>query len=535
MIDLAPSVNSCPFCSADYPVSDMEGSQSSEEASRFRAFGNGVTGASQESAGDRELHNVGIASQTAGAYLNGRRSFPSEFCLYGTSVAGSNQHFQGFSHSASLHDEQSLSSAFEGMALGLKTCTDDPPTSHRNVGLTNGHYSSGHLDVSLNHMPVTRQDDSLPLQFSAALDKQNSDIEHQEHGYGFLLHSGKFTRNSSLQSSNSNFGVPYHPSVASAPPFQQQSYVDGQSQMYRPHDQNVGSNFIWPHDIGVQPYSIIQPHYVCPQMQQVSGFDGYQHRSNEHAAVFTSANVPSSNIGIPNSHGLENGYPYFNVAAFQKSNRLNNAFTDGFPSTSYTESSCGSADFRHFQRAEKFFSPSGQGFSHHQQTDNPVHSYGLGTSYTERNAPSHGVGNSTGAMKFSPSVNGFADMDHRINGYGNDHLGIQSNNPMLLSSSPKIELTVDEVVGRICILAKDQNGCYFLHKMLTEGTQEDADKVFCEITDHIGELMVDPVANCLVQRILGNNDRRMHIICEITKAPADLIKVCCNPHGYDII
>ncbi|RCV38677.1 hypothetical protein SETIT_8G161800v2 [Setaria italica] len=527
----------------------MEGSQSSEEASRFRAFGNGVSGAAQESAGDRELHDVGIASQAAGAYLNGRRSFPSEFSMYDTSVDGSNQHFQGLSHSGSLHDEQSLASAFEGMTLSLQARTNDLPTSHHNVGLTNGHYPSGHLDVTLNHMPATRQDDSLPLQFSAAHDKQNSDIEHREHGYGFPPHLGKFSRTSALQSFNSNFGVTYHPSTASASPFQQQCYVDGQSQMYRPNDQNVSSNFIWPHDIGVQPYSIIQPHYVCPQMQQVSGFDVYQHRSNEHAAVCTPANVPSSHIGTPNSHGLENGYPYFNVAAFQKrySNRLNNAFTDGFPSTSYSESSCGSGDFRHFQQAERFFRPSGQGFSHHQQTDNLVHSYGLGlshhqtsgrfniVSYPERTLPSHDVGNSTGVIKFSPSVNGYADMDHRINGYGHDHLGIQSNNPMLQLLSPKTELTVDEVVGRICILAKDQNACHFLLKMLTEGTQEDADKVFYEIIDHIGELIVDPVANCLVQKILGINDRRMCIICEITKAPAELIKVCCNPHGTRVM
>ncbi|CAO2142115.1 unnamed protein product [Urochloa humidicola] len=528
----------------------MEGSQSSQEASRFRASGNGVSGAAQESAGNRELQNVGNASQAGGTYLNGRRSFPSGFSMYDASVAGSNQHFQGFSHSGSLHDEQSLASAFEGMTLSFNTRTDDPPTNHRNVGLTNGHYPSGHLDVTLNQqqVPVIRQDDSLPLQFSAAHAKQTS-VEHQDQGYGFPLHLGKFSRTSGMQSFSSNFGVPYHPSTASASPFHQQCYVDGQSQMYRPHDQNVSSHFIWPHDMGAQPYSVIQPHYVCPQMQQVSGYDVYQHRSNEHAAVCTPANFSSSHIGTPNSHGLENGYPYFNVAGFQKrnSNRPNNTFTDGLSSTSYTDSSCGSGDFRHFQQAEKFFHPSGQGFAHHQQTDNLSHPYGLGfphhqtssrlniVSYPERILPSHDVGNSIRAIKFGPSVNGYADMDHRVNGYGHDHLGIQSNNSMLQLLSPKTELTVDEVVGRICILAKDQNDCHFLLKILTEGTQEDADKVFSEIIDHISELMVDPVANYLVQKILGINDRRMRIICEITKAPAEFVKVCCNPHGTRVM
>jgi len=69
-------------------------------------------------------------------------------------------------------------------------------------------------------------------------------------------------------------------------------------------------------------------------------------------------------------------------------------------------------------------------------------------------------------------------MDHRTNGYGHDHLGIQSNNSMLQLFSSKTEPTVDEVVGRICILAKEQKNFHFLLKILTEGTQEDADKVF---------------------------------------------------------
>ncbi|RLM57919.1 hypothetical protein C2845_PM18G09930 [Panicum miliaceum] len=526
----------------------MEESHGSQEASRFRAFGNGVSGAAQESAGDRELHNVGIASQAAGAYLNGRALFPSESAMYSSSEAGSNQHFQGFSRSGSLYDEQSLTSAFEDMTLGFKTRADDPPTRHHNVALTNGHHPSGHVDVTLNqqHVPATRQDDSLTLQFSVPHAKQKSDVEHQEQGYGFPAHSGKFSRTSGLRSLNSNFGVPYHPSTASASPFQQQCYVDEQSQMYRPHDQNVRSNFIWPH--GVQPYSVVQPHYLCPQMQQVSGFDVYQHRSNEHATVCNPANVPSSHIGTPNSHGLENGYPYFNAAAFQKRNNwLNNTFTDSLPSTSYTDSSCGSGDFRHSQQSEKYFHPSGQGFSHHQQTDNLAPPYRLGFShhqtsgrlntgsYPESFLRSHDVGNSIRAINFAPSVNGYADMDHRINGYDHDHLGIQSNNSMPQFLSSKTELTVDEVVGRICILAKEQKNCHFLLKILTEGTQEDADKVFYEIIDHIGELMVDPVANYLVQNILGTNDHRMRIIYEITKAPAELIKICCNAHGTRVM
>ncbi|KAF8694569.1 hypothetical protein HU200_038098 [Digitaria exilis] len=476
------------------------GIQSNQEPSRFRAQ-NEVSGAVQESAGDRDLHNVGIASQSAGVYLH-----------------GSHQHLQGFSRSVNLYDEQYLSSALDDMTLDLNTHT------------------------------AARQDDSLPLQISAAHAKQKSNLEHQEQGHGFPPHLGKFSRTSGQQSFNTNFGVPYNSSTAFAPPFQQHCYVDGQSQMYRPHDQNVSSNFIWQHDI--QPYSVVQPQYICPQMQQISSFDVYQHGSNEHAAVYTSANVPSSRIGTPDSHGLETGYPCFSVAAFQKrNNRLNNMFTDSFCSTSCADSSCGSVDFHHFQQAEKFFHPSGQGFSHHQQVDNLAHSNGLGfshhphqtcgrfntVSYPERILMSPDVGNSVRAIKFAPSVNGYADMDHRINDYSHEHLGIQRNNSMLQLLPSTEHLTVDNAVGRVCILAKDQTYCHFLTKILTEGTQEDADKVFNEMIDHIGELMMDPVANNLVQKILGTNDQRMHIIRKITKSPAELIKVCCNTHGTRVM
>lgn len=58
--------------------------------------------------------------------------------------------------------------------------------------------------------------------------------------------------------------------------------------------------------------------------------------------------------------------------------------------------------------------------------------------------------------------------------------------------------SVDEVAGRICMLAKDQNGCRFLQKVFAQGSQEDVEKVFAEIIGHIGKLMVDPFGNYLV-------------------------------------
>ncbi|XP_062182873.1 pumilio homolog 12-like [Phragmites australis] len=430
----------------------MEESQGNQDCSRFGCFVGKVFGAAQGIAGDH--HNVSSASQADGAYLNVRRSLPSE------STVGSNQHFQGFSHSGSLYDEQFVAEAFQDMTLGF-----------RSSGL---------------------------------------------HGFD-----------------------------------RQQCYINGQSQMCAPYDQHVGSNFMWQHDMGVQPYSVMQPHRVYPQIQQVSGLDVSRHTSNQQAALLNLAKSTSSYNGTPNFNGLESQDPYLNSAAFEKRNyQVHNTFMDSFPSTSYTDGSCGSGDFRHFQQAEKFAHSYGLGFSHHR-----ISGKLSVANYPEKVLMRHGGVNSVRTIKFAPSVNGCADMDQRINGYGHDYLNIRSNdslhldwfNPHFLSSKSEYEpamespqLTynsVDEVVGRICTVAKDQNGCRFLQKVFTEGTQEDAEKVFAEIIDHIGELMVDPSAHYLVQKILEecSNDQRMHIICEITRVPVELLKVSCNMHGTRVV
>jgi hypothetical protein len=322
--------------------------------------------------------------------------------------------------------------------------------------------------------------------------------------------------------------------------------------MYTSYDEPVGSNFIARHDMGVQPYSVMKPHYVYPQpqMQQFSELDiARNRRMNKEGSVFTPANGTSCYMGIPNFHGLESGNAYLNGATIQKSNgRLNSTFADRFPSTSYIDSSCGSGDFRQFRQQEKAACPYGPGFSQHRITGNST------MSYPERILMRPDSANPVRSIKFSPSANGYADMDQRINGFEYNHLDTQSNDSLNLewfrpqfmslksfsesamTSPQRTYNSVDEVVGRICTVAKDQNGCRFLQKVFTEGTQEDSGKVFAEIIEHTGELMVDPFAHYLVQKILEecSNDQRMHIICEITKVPLDILKVSCNMHGYEL-
>ncbi|WVZ50930.1 hypothetical protein U9M48_002135 [Paspalum notatum var. saurae] len=398
----------------------MEGSHGSQVASRFRIFGNEVSDPAWGSAHDRELYNVSIASQAARAYPNGTRSLASDdSVMFDTSVVGSNRHFQSVfpSGGLSMYDEQSLASAFWDMTFNTRTA--DPSTSHRNAELTNGHYPPGRVDVTLNQQraPATRQDVSLPLQFSVANGKQKYDVEHQEQACGYPQYLGNFSRSSGLYNfDDDSFGVPFHPSTASASPFQQKCYFGGQSQTYTHHDQNVGSNMNQ-QDMGLHPYSVIQPRYTFPQMQQISGLD----RTNELAAL------------CPPPKGLSS---YIGGGAFQ--NRNNSM----------------SCDVHHF-------------------------AYGKG----------HQIPSTlkTGVCK-----------------------------PHSVSS---------------------ENQSYFLQKVLTEGNQEDVDKIFSETIDNISELMVDPAAHYLVQKIFEKctNDQRTQIIREITKSPEKFLKVSCDMHGTHVV
>ncbi|RWR82185.1 zinc finger protein [Cinnamomum micranthum f. kanehirae] len=93
--------------------------------------------------------------------------------------------------------------------------------------------------------------------------------------------------------------------------------------------------------------------------------------------------------------------------------------------------------------------------------------------------------------------------------------------------------SVDEVVGRIYLLAKDQHGCRFLQRKIIEGTSEDVHKIIIEIIDHIVELMTNPFGNYLVQKLLElcNEDQRMHIIRAVTRKAGELVRVSCDMHG----
>lgn len=112
-----------------------------------------------------------------------------------------------------------------------------------------------------------------------------------------------------------------------------------------------------------------------------------------------------------------------------------------------------------------------------------------------------------------------------------DNADIRNNDPKPL---PQKHYSLDDVSGRIYLMAKDQNGCRFLQRKFAEGTQKDTEKIFVEIIDHIIELMTDPFGNYLIQKLLEvcNEDQRMQILHSVTRKSVELVRISCDMHGF---
>ncbi|XP_039140616.1 pumilio homolog 12-like [Dioscorea cayenensis subsp. rotundata] len=125
------------------------------------------------------------------------------------------------------------------------------------------------------------------------------------------------------------------------------------------------------------------------------------------------------------------------------------------------------------------------------------------------------------------------------NGLWMDGLNCQSLSPSnhdftISPKSPQVKYnSIDDVLGGIYSMAKDQIGCRFLQKKFAEGAPEDIERIFVEIIGHIVELMTDPFGNYLVQKLLEVCDegQRMCILNIVTRKPGELFRISCDMHG----
>ncbi|KAF3444383.1 hypothetical protein FNV43_RR14075 [Rhamnella rubrinervis] len=102
-----------------------------------------------------------------------------------------------------------------------------------------------------------------------------------------------------------------------------------------------------------------------------------------------------------------------------------------------------------------------------------------------------------------------------------------------LKGIPQKYNSLDEVTGKLYLMAKDQHGCRFLQRKFSEGTPEEVEKIFLEIINHIVELMTDPFGNYLVQKLLEvcDEDQQKQIIHSITRKSGELVRISCDMHG----
>lgn len=90
--------------------------------------------------------------------------------------------------------------------------------------------------------------------------------------------------------------------------------------------------------------------------------------------------------------------------------------------------------------------------------------------------------------------------------------------------------SIDQVVGQIYSLCKDQHGCRFLQKKLEDNNPAVTELIFNETYPHFDELMTDPFGNYLCQKLLEycNNNQRL---LAIRKVAANLVSISKNMHG----
>ena len=101
-----------------------------------------------------------------------------------------------------------------------------------------------------------------------------------------------------------------------------------------------------------------------------------------------------------------------------------------------------------------------------------------------------------------------------------------SANPLGLGFSASPE----ELMGRVYQLAKDQNGCRLLQRLLDEQRVGVVDVVYEETFPHLNELMTDPFGNYLCQKLIEHCSEQQRLSI-LSKVASDVVSISLNLHG----
>ncbi|XP_024027652.1 putative pumilio homolog 8, chloroplastic [Morus notabilis] len=87
------------------------------------------------------------------------------------------------------------------------------------------------------------------------------------------------------------------------------------------------------------------------------------------------------------------------------------------------------------------------------------------------------------------------------------------------------------------MLAKDQDGCRHLQKLVDYGTYQDVQIIFRNVSNHVVELSTDPYGNYLVQKLLDvvSELQKWHIVRKMVWRPGQLVSISLNSYGTRVV
>ncbi|XP_018676385.2 uncharacterized protein LOC103976370 [Musa acuminata AAA Group] len=327
--------------------------------------------------------------------------------------------------------------------------------------------------------------------------------------------------------------------------FQHQYYMDAPSHAYTPNQHLRNSNIAW-HGMENERNYRSHPHYL-------------QQPNNHHLEVHMQRRRNSETE--PPSGNASQSYYEDEIVGNRRYNQLDPSLLSGdvsrnhlnefssqlqsclIPQAQKLPSSCGlyfpGTDYGGYNVSNRF---SKQTFPRKKLTM----SHGVNSRQTLKSGsmgnnqfPEHG-GNSRREVSFNYVNSGLVRCDEI------PYLGVQRSRGSFSNiaddkydlNSPYLKYcSLDNVIGQIHILAKDQNGCRFLQKIFEEGNYEDIYKIFVEIIDHVVELMTDIFGNYLIQKLIKvcNEEQITKILRKISDRDSELFQISCNQHGTRVI
>ncbi|GCE99859.1 hypothetical protein ZYGM_003113 [Zygosaccharomyces mellis] len=166
----------------------------------------------------------------------------------------------------------------------------------------------------------------------------------------------------------------------------------------------------------------------------------------------------------------------------------------------------------------------------HTVPQKPPHVVGINTSMAANNNSHHQVRRHANNRGSKSTHLGNGKNKHNKNYYYGSSSYHENHQRKLEENSRYANATLDQFIGNIYSLCKDQHGCRFLQMQLDVLGPEAADAIYEETRDYTVELMTDSFGNYLVQKLLEKVTVDQRTILAKIAAP-HFVRIASNPHG----